>query len=468
MSDWVSVPLDAKMFQNVDETALTRGHATLENGFVTEASGFSRWPGLTDFCLLPSQGRIYLTFWGDDMIAQTQAGRLYRVNRAGIAEDKTDVALSGGRRPTFAQTDDYLAMAAGSQILGFDGKKTFVLSNDAPEATHVGFLDGFLIANEKDSGRFSYSTAGAVRVWDALDTIAAAGSSDPVTALYVTPFREILVCGPQSVEQYERLSTGDTPFFRRWSVAEGIAQPYTLAFGDNAAWGVNQNAEFVRFSGQISQSTSDDLGRTLTGIDDWDESWAQEIQIKGQKFILLAAPAATNVYGSKGITLLFDYRQQRWTSLWSWDTDAGKPKHYPVWSFQRMWNKNFVGGENRIYQVDTGTHYIAGGTARMLLRTAHLSELGETRIDNLRVRVKRGVGTYTQSQMIGIRANRDNRGFGNFVRKSLGLAGQREMWIEFGGFGCAQTWQFEVEVTDNCEVEIVKMQTQLTPLGRRG
>jgi hypothetical protein len=42
------------------------------------------------------------------------------------------------------------------------------------------------------------------------------------------------------------------------------------------------------------------------------------------------------------------------------------------------------------------------------------------------------------------------------------------MWIEFGGFGCAQTWQFEVEVTDNCEVEIVKMQTQLTPLGRRG
>jgi len=70
--------------------------------------------------------------------------------------------------------------------------------------------------------------------------------------------------------------------------------------------------------------------------------------------------------------------------------------------------------------------------------------------------------------MIGVRANRDNRGFGNFVRKSLGLAGQREMFIEFGGFGCASTWQFEVEVTDNCEVEIVKMQTQLTPLGRRG
>jgi len=298
MSDWIDVPLDAKMFQNVDETALTRAHATLENGFVTEAAGFSRWPGLVDFCALPSQGRIYLTFWGDDMIAQTQAGRLYRINRAGTAQDMTDVVLGGGLRPTFAQTDDYLAMAAGSQILGFDGKKTFVLSNDAPEATHVGFLDGFLLANEKDSGRFSYSTAGDVRIWDALDTIAAAGSSDPVTALFVTPFREILVCGPQSVEQYERLSSGDVPFFRRWSVAEGIAHPYTLAFGDNAAWGVNQNAEFVRFSGQISQSVSDDLGRTLSGIDNWDEAWAQEIQIKGQKFILLAAPNATNVKSS--------------------------------------------------------------------------------------------------------------------------------------------------------------------------
>jgi hypothetical protein len=468
MSDWIPVPLDAKMFQNVDETSLTKAHATLENGFVTEAAGFSRFPGLTEFVSLPSQGRIYLNFWGDDMIAQTQAGRLYRINKAGDKEDLTDVPLGGGLRPIFAQTADYLAMAAGGDILGFDGKKTFILAPGTPPATHVACVDEILVANERDSGRFGYSAAGDVRTFDPLDVFSAAGSSDPITALFITPFRELLVCGPQSVEQYERLAVGDAPFFRRWSVAEGIVCPYTLTFADNAAWGINENAELARFSGQISQSTSDDIGRTLDKIDNWDEAWSKELQIKGQKFIFLSIPNATNPYGDKGITLLFDFRQQRWTSLWAWDMKAARPVAYPIWSFVRIWNKTYAGGVDKIFRFDDSTHYIGSGLARMLLRTAHLSELGEVRIDNLRLRLKRGVGSYTASQKIGIRANRDNRGFGAFVRRSFGLAGQREMFIEFGGMGCATTWQFEIQVTDDCPVEIAGMQVQLTRLGRRG
>lgn len=463
---WVDIPLTAKLFQNVDETALTRAHAAIENGFITEAGGFSRFPGLEEFVALPGQGRIYVKRWRDSLYAVTQAGRMLALDDNGVATDKTEVAIDGGGRPIFATTDDYLVTAAGGKIVAFDDKKTFLLSPDAPEATHVAHIDGYILANEKGTGRFKYSSPGDPTKWDPLDTFFAAGSSDPVTAIYITPYREILVGGPDSVEQYERLQSGDPPFYRRFSVGEGIAHRYTWAFGDNAMWGVDPDEEVVRMSGQITQAASDDIGMSLEKIDDWTDAWAERLKIKGQKYIVLSIPNTTNIYGGKGLTLLFDYRQQRWTTLWGWDDSEGHPAHYPVWSFAKLGKITYAGGVDRIYRFTTSSHRVVGRTARMLLRTAPLSQLGEIRVDNVQFRVKRGVGSYTNEPIIRIRANRDNRGFGPWIHKSLGKSGQRDLFIKTGGFGCGGAFQFEIEVTDDCEVEISNLKADVTSLPR--
>lgn len=465
MAEWTPVALDAKMFQNVDETALKRAHATLENGFVTETKGFSRFPGLEEFASLPGEGRIYVQKWREDMVAVGQSGRVLEIGEDGSKIDRTGASLAGGLRPTFAKSKDYLLMAAGAAILGYDGKTTFPLSDDAPNATHVGEIDGIVIANERDSERFYYSAPAEVRSWDPLDVLTAAGSADNATALIVTPFRELLVGGPESVEQYERLTSGDPPFFRRWSVGDGIQHPYTLCFADNAAWGVNAESEMVRLSGQISAAKSDDIGLTLKNVTDWRDAWASEVKIKGQSFIALMLPHATSPYDTEGLGLLFDYRARRWTSLYDWDNQQGRPSFYPMWSFANVWNRQFVGGVDKIYRVTNDSHWIAGNTTRLLLRTAHLSDEGERRIDNLRLRIKRGIGTNTTAPSIRIRCNRDNNGFTPWAQKSLGKAGDRDMFVEFGGFGCATSWQFEIDVTDDCPVEIAGLDVQQTRLG---
>lgn len=465
MADWQPLKLDAKLFQNVDETALRRAHATIENGFITEAQGFSRWPGVEEWASLPADGRIYLTTWRDDLVAVGDSGRVLSLDQAGTTTDRTEVPLSGGLRPTFTPTKDYLVAAAGGPLIGHDGKRTFALSDDAPIATHVGEIDGILIANERDSDRFFYSAPSDVRAWSPLDVLVAAGSADNATALIVTPFREILVAGAQSVEQFERLSSGDPPFFRRWSVGKGLAHPYTLCFADNAAWGVTPDAEMARFSGQISSSQSDDIGLTLTKITDWTDSWASELMVKGQKFIALFAPRALTPYGTQGLALLFDYRAKRWTSLYGWDDAAGVPASYPIWSVARIWNQTFLGGVGKIYRVTENAHWLNGRTMRMLVRTAHLSDQGERRLNNVRLRVKRGVGTYTTEPRIRLRANRDNRGWTPWASKGLGKSGERDMFIEFGGFGCGTSWQFELEVTDDCPVEIAGVDVDQTKIG---
>lgn len=462
---WTAIPLDAKWFSNVQETSLTKAHAAVENCFLTEANGVSRFPGLKNFVNLPGEERVFLHDFRDDLIAVTGAGRMYRMDKDGNVEDVTQVPISGGRRPTFTETDEYLAVAAGGPIIAFDGQKTTVLSENAPLASHLGSVDNYLLAAEINSDRFQYSNAGAPRQWSSLDTFAASGSPDPVNALLVTDFREVIVGGPRSIEQYERLTTGDPPFFRRWSVGGGILAPYTMIFEDNAVWAVNQKYEFSRYSGQTGKSVSDDIGRSLEKVDDWTDAWATSLLIEGQKFILLAIPHATNPYGTKGLTLLLDYRQSKWLSLYGWITSDGIPARWPGWSYRPLWKRHFVGGEGKIFELTDSTYWHAGEKARMLIRTAPMSELGSVRIDAIRMRLKRGIGTNTAESYIRLRAARDGKPFGNWVRKGFGKAGQRDMYIEFGGFGCATVWQFEIEVTDDCDTQLVKMDAQITQLG---
>ena len=70
-----------------------------------------------------------------------------------------------------------------------------------------------------------------------------------------------------------------------------------------------------------------------------------------------------------------------------------------------------------------------------------------------------------RAPQIGLRVNRDNKGFGQWVWRPLGTEGQREMVIYFGGQGAAHTWQWEMRVTDPVDVQFVSMQIHVERLG---
>ena len=471
MADWVDVPIDTKLFQNIEEEQLTRAFAALENSFVNEAGGMTRFPGIKPFVTLPNKRRVYIHDWRGDMMAVAGA-QLFRIDEAGTIETIPGAPISGSGRVLFSKTPDALLMAAGKQIVRFAGIETEILSEDAPDATHVTSLDGFVIANEVGTGRFAHSNAGNSRKWDALDIFAANAKPDNVTTIITTDFRELIVAGPDSIEQYERLSSGTIPFFRRWAVGEGIKVPYSVLFTDNATWAVNSAKEFVRLSGQSSLPQSDDIGLQLEKVDDWTDAWVggypnKPLNIIGQKFIVLQIPNATNPYGTKGLTFLYDYRADKWGTLYGWDATLSLPARWPVWSHWPVFDKMYVGGDNgKIGELTDDTYQNFSDLQRMLGRTAFLSELGEIRIDDLKMRVKRGVGTNVTDPEITLRVNRDNRGFGRWKTKGLGKAGQRHMTPHFGTLGIADTWQFEWVITDDAPVEISYIQALVTPVGR--
>lgn len=462
---WEPIPISEKLFTNVAETSLTKASAAIENAFINESGGHSRFPGLLDRYTFPLNNRVYLGKWREDMIAVV-GGHIYRIDQNLAVQDVTGIPVGGGRRVIFAATETELLMAAGGDIILFDGALSEMLSVDAPQSTHVAYLQGYVLAALTDSNSFQHSEANNARAWSALDTFAANTKPDNVNALAVSPYGELLVCGPDSVEQYERLQTGTVPFFRRWTAGDGLFAPYTLIADKSGNYGVNELFEFVRFTGQSSQSNSDDIGRTLEGIDDWTDAWAEILNFVGQKFIILQIPMATNVYGTQGITLVYDYRQKKWLNLYDWDSDSGLPQRWPGWSHLQMWGRHFVGGDGKLLELAPTTYSNLGRTQRMLGRTAHISKFGEIEIGNVRMRIKRGVvGSNDPEPSINLRCLRDNRSWTRWITKGLGRAGDRQMMLEFGPMGECHTFQFEWTVTDACEVEIVSMEAQMMGLG---
>lgn len=468
--NWTPLPLDQPLFLNVDEDAVVGFMTAIENGYQNEFGGHSRFPGLVEFAQLPDKGRVVLHDWNGDMIAATSSGQMYRIDRNANVTDVTGVPISGGRRTIFAKTDREILAAAGGSIVRLRTGKTEILSGDAPQASHVGWIDGFTVAPEINSNRFFHSAAGAPDQWDPLDVFSADGNPDNINSLMITPFREVMVGGPESMEQFESTRAGDVPFFRRWSTGDGVATPYAMIFADNALWTINKLYEFVRTSGQVSVAMSSEIGRLLEAIDDWSEAWIggfpdNPLHIEGQKFIIIQAPNATNVYGTKGITFLFDYRNRRWYELYGWDIDNGVPVRWPGWSHWPLWNKVFVGGEGVIYELKSGVYNNGGNLQRWLTRTSHIAEGREIIINRFRLRMKRGIGGNTGAARIQVRCSRDGKPFGPWITRTLGLAGERKQTVEFGGFGAADTFQFEIMSTDDANIQLIAAEIQADAVG---
>jgi hypothetical protein len=142
MPNWIDIPLNRKLFKNVDEDVLTSTFGVLENCFVTESNGLSKFPGLKEFVNLGNDADIHLSRFENDLIAVGEDGKTFRVNTSGAATTIPGTPVSGGLRTSFARTRDGLMMAAGGQIIKFNGTENSVLSVDAPLSSHIGFIDG--------------------------------------------------------------------------------------------------------------------------------------------------------------------------------------------------------------------------------------------------------------------------------------------------------------------------------------
>lgn len=479
MVQWAEFPIGGRLWLAGDETLTRTAMTMLENVIPNDAGSYSRFPGIERFASFPST-KTYVREYRGELYAGTETGRLWRITAGREAVDVTGTPVSGGQRWTFAETEDALLMAAGGPIIQLSGNQTKLLSPIAPSTTHVAYMDGYAMALQLNSNRWNHSSSTDTTDWDPLDYFAANAVGENANFLVVTPYREILIGGPKHIEQWETLPNGDRPFDRRFPTGQGCAYPYTLITDATGTYGVNARQEFVRFAGQISQEQGEDIGMALAMVDDWSEAWGAEMSMFGSRLMCLVAPNATNFYGTRGLAFCFDYRAKKFSLLYG-PIRNGVPTGWPVTSFARCYNKVFCGVPGGVGVFDTELYQQLGEEMMATVRSPHVDKFGPSRVDKVRLRLKRGTGIpdrplrrethapYTrepgrqllreaglpQQGKLGFRVNRDNKGFDRWQWISTGAKGQNEMVAELGGQGSAHTWQFEFCLTDGVPLELV-------------
>ena len=467
MANWQEIPIKNKIFQNVAESALGGGlNATLENGYINDVGGISRFPRLKEYCSLSGGSPTFLEEHRGDLVA-VSGSQVYRINPdTPEVENVTEVAVSGSSRVIFAKTENELLAAAGRSIVKLSGDKSELLSTEAPESTHVAYLGARVLAIEPRTGLFQYTPVGNYVAWDPLDTLSAEGKPDNITGMLVTKFGELILAGPDSIEQFDESPSGTRPYFKRWGLGTGLLCPYTLLSSDNRLWGVDQERSWVAFSAQVSNIDSEDIQNTLSSIDNIKDAFAVECFVQGQRFHILQFPFATNVYGTTGVTLLYDFIKQRWSSLYGWDVTKALPTRWDGYSVKQIGTKIFVGGTGKVYTLES---YDGDQPQRMLWRSGHWSRPGNQpfRIEGLSLRVNRGERAMNASiPQLQIRANKDNQGFGKWARASMSAPGKQYMTMNFPAMGTCDSVQFEIAVTDNGKIDITRLDMNVTNLRR--
>ncbi|MGD0420554.1 MAG: hypothetical protein ABSA68_13410 [Xanthobacteraceae bacterium] len=467
--DWIPLPLDKGLFANLDPDVVTSYDTALENAFINELGGISRFPGLVTFADFSGvdNSRVHgLRDFEGDLIATTQRGSVFRIGQNGIVTNCTSVPVSGGQRTIMAPTNQELLLAGGGPIVRLRQATTELLSEEAPNAAYIGWIDGYTIACEVNTFDWFYANPGVVDQWPALNSEAADSTPDNITAFLIDPYRELLFCGANKIEQWERLTTGTDPFFRRYACGEGIKLPYGIVWADNSVFIINAKTELVKFNQQISQNVGGEIGLLLEEIDDWTDSWIggypdRPLNVVGQKFILIQAPNATNEYGTKGVTLIFDYRNKKFFQIYGWDSKQSVPTRWPGWSHWPAWDNVYVGGEGKVYQLTTNSYANDGNLQRWLVRTSHISQGNMFQITNFRLRLKRGIGSANAAPpTIRVRCRRDAGPFSAWINRDLGVSGDNIQFKNFGPFGTATSFMFEISTSDPVPVNLVKAEVK--------
>jgi hypothetical protein len=474
MGDWKDVPLIGQPYETVEEMELDEWAATVVDAIPIIVEGklhLIKRPGLTQWIDLGTNAPIDGCYWFDKQQCAlvVSAGRVWKItDSAGTITELTgSTALVKSSSVTFADDGVRVAMANGANIVYTDlSTLTTAASNWPTRVTHVAYLDKYLLANNVGTGQCQFSVLGDITTCNAADYFEAESDPDNLVAMKVA-YREVCLVGRQSVEFW--VDDGTTPFSRIDGSAQpfGTEAPYSLAqIGGTWIW-LDHTRRLATMQGRQVVNVSSPYDRVIQRMISVNDAVGYVVSIDGYPIYVLNFPTARQ-------TLAYNYVTQQWHKWGYWDTTTANYQRYRGLSycFARAWNTHLVGdyANGILYKADPLTYTDNGNPIRTLLRTGHISHGADfTKRSNIfRLKCKRGAGNAAVADpQIMLRRRINNKAQWHNERwKSLGQAGQHELFIDWRRNGIYKTCQYEIVHSDNSAFVITGAQENIDLLGR--
>jgi hypothetical protein len=466
----VKIPINGKVYQNIDDVELTNISPYLMDGWVDEKGHTHRRPGLDLFVDLDSAAPIDGMYWDNNFgkLFAVSNGHVYSVTDAeGTNSDITGDALSAGTRPSFTSNGTYVVMANGGRMITYNnsGTTAYMADADAPDAVpFVAYLDQYILANHADEAKFYWSGVNAI-TWSALDFATAESRPDYLKAMGVI-WREIYLFGSESIETW--YNDGTTPFSRQDGgyTERGLLAPYSLKAIDNTWFFIDNEKRLVRLEGRTPKVISTPFDATLQSLQGMSSVKADHVTVGGKCLYVMQVPTANR-------TFAYDYKNDDWAEWGYWNSTTAE---YEPWigncvEYAPSWNLHLVGSrkDGKIYKMSTSYYDDDGNIMRTARRTGYIDHdtLANKRCNSLTLKFKKGTGiassTSTPYVMVKWRDNGDVR-WSNEHWLSLGKVGETEFITTMKRLGVYRSRQYEFAVTDNVPLILIDAEADVDVL----
>jgi hypothetical protein len=420
-----------------------------------EASALYGTPGLSLFAVTGS-GSIRGEF-------KATNGRAFAVSGSSFYE--IDAAGNATSLGSLDQSQGIVYMAENGQQLGIcDGKSLYmfkysdnsfirVTDPDLPDVGTLGFIDGYFVVSELNSGRFRISALYDGESWHALDFATAESSPDNL-GLVINAAGQLWALGDFTSEIWT--NTGDATFpFERISgskLSVGIVASATGLELDGSLFWLGQNKEgtgiVYRANGFTPQRISNSaIEQQIQKASNIGQVRAYAYQEDGHSFYILTG-------GGLETSLAYDLSTGIWHER-AYLNSEGRFEQHLASCGMVAFGKTLVGDRRNgnIYEMSL-KYYSDNGEAMAFDRVyTHLSDQDRLfQFNELIIGVESGVGTLSgdgSDPKIMMRLSKDGaRTWSDWAEATIGKIGQYRNKARFRRLGAAEQMTFHVRITD--------------------
>lgn len=380
---------------------------------------------------------------------------LYEINSAGTATSWGTLNTTSGN-VTIDENSIQLFICDGEDGYVFTYSTdsfTEVTDGDFPQAGTATCIDGYIVVNETDSGRFYISSNNNGLNWDALDFATAESSPDQLVRV-IRAVGQLWLLGDKTTEIWT--NTGDASFpFQKIKGSEieiGIMAAHTaLAFGNSLFWvGKDRDGDGIVYTAdgfRPRRISTEAIEIRINSATDKENIRAFSYQKDGHFFYILTG-------GGLETSLAYDLTTGQWHER-AYLNAQGEFEQDLASCCVSAFGKHLVGDRRngKIYELSQDVYSDNGDEIASERIFTHLSnEDQRQRYNELVIAFEHGVGITTgqgSDPVCMLKISKDGgRTYSDWYTASIGKKGEYKNKTRFRRIGIAEQLTLKVRITD--------------------
>lgn len=439
------------------EEAFLPTQIDLRNGRLSDAGNWVKRYGYTEEWDIGIDTPVSLLIPEGLGYAVTNTGRTF-VLEPSISE-YTGQQLTGGNRQTWCNHQGTIIICDGGPPVKIASANTSLLGGSPPSAKYVDTLDSYVLMAGHADTTFRWSAAGNSASWPAANYNDVLSEGEIIKFMRVLR-RDVFFFKSKSIEVWVNVG-GSTVWARKLIISKGLGASYSAVKANDTFYWLGDDGDFYVLNGISPQVISKSYRAELDKLQNKSEIYGYDF--REENLIRWFAP-------TDGKCFVFDYSKNVFSEDNTWA--IGDWQRMPFYSHMILNGETYVGDYNNtglVYHWDKDYATDNGSEIRVYRRfLVPLSPDGTTsRVNRIRFRVKRGIATATETNPLAqVRWRFDQGDWGNWEDIDLGLAGDRNPYIDISGIGIGSEIELEIYESDAVDFLLTGVILTVESLGR--